>query len=112
MSPSNQPHNSLSTLYQVPLRPQQPIKQRPRQHEPTSPPKQIPQPQLPQRAIKELLTPALGLEHKQQQRDQQRAGQVEGEAGVGLEAQGAGGDAEERGGERADVGCDLGVLEW
>lgn len=88
-------------------RPHQPIKQRPSKHKATQPTKHLTHPHIPQRSIKVLPRRRLRLERKQQYRDEQRACEVEDEAWVRLEAQRAGGDAEERGGQIADVGYDL-----
>jgi hypothetical protein len=94
-----------SILYPLAFsRPHQPIEQRPSQHKPTQPSKHISQPQISQRPIEELSRLSFCLQHKEQYGDHQRSQDVEYEAGVGFETEGAGGDAEEGGGKVADIG--------
>lgn len=102
-------------------RPHNPKKQRPRKNIPRQPtqhaprPKLQPRPKVPAR-VKQTTTPAARLAGRgsggrarrhahrvEQQRRQEGEGQVEEEAAVGLEAEDAGGDAEEGRGEGLEV---------
>lgn len=80
-----------------PLRRNQVIKQRPRQHKPHESRGHLRSPQIGDGVIKVAFRLRAGAAGVHQRRHQQAAGQVEGEAGQRLEVQRAGGDAEEGG---------------
>ena len=90
----------------------QAIKQRPGEHkaQPTS--KHIPRPKLAPRIIKVALAVALRQDAVDEAGHEERAEHVEEEPGVRLQAEDPAGDAEQGGGERADVGDDLVQQEW
>jgi hypothetical protein len=92
--------------------PHQPIKQRPRQDIPRQPvhqparPKLKRTPEVPARVERGLAACQRGrchAEHVEEHGREQREDEVEEEAAVGLEAEDAGGYAEERGGEGLQV---------
>jgi hypothetical protein len=89
------------------LRPHNAIEQGPSEHEAHDSGGDIAHPQIVDRTVEVALRLALGAQLVQQGGNEGCADQVEGEAGVRLEAEGAGDDAEERGGDVADVGDDL-----
>jgi hypothetical protein len=78
--------------------PNQAIKQRPGQYETAQPADKLSGPQVAKRPVEEVLRLALRAQGEDERRDEQRAYQVESETGVGLEAECAGGDAEQGGG--------------
>lgn len=92
------------------LRPHNAIEQSPRQHEAHDAGGDVTHPQIVDGAVKVALRLALGAQQEQEGGDEGGADEVEGEARVRLEAEGTGDDAEERGGDVADVGDDLGRL--
>ena len=85
----------------------QAVDQRPRQHEGAQPFEQAARPHLAAWLVEEALGLGARAHREDERRRHERAAQVEDESGVRLEAQGAGGNAEERGGEVADVGDGL-----
>lgn len=95
-------HASLSSSSSIsiqptppkPSSPHQPIQQRPSQHKTTQPPKHVGSPQAGELRLEIPRRPPLGQEEVDEGGDEQRAEQVEEEAGVGLEAEDAGCDAE------------------
>ena len=85
----------------------QAVHQRPRQHKAAEALEQAAGPHLAGRAVEVGVRAAVGAQREDQGRRQERSDEVEGEARVRLEAQGAGGHAEQRGGEVAHVGDGL-----
>lgn len=97
--------NSRSTPHQA-------IKQRPSEHETAQSRHHVLGPEASPHALEVALWLARGQQGDGQLADQHGAQKVEEEAAGGLQAQDAGGDAEEGGGEGADLGEDLGGEEW
>lgn len=90
-----------------PSRPDQAIEQRPCQDEAHHSRHNIAGPEIAKGAVEVALGIAFGPEEENERRDDARTQQVEGKARVGFEAEGAGDDAEEGGGDITDVGDDL-----
>lgn len=100
----------LPTMLPRPLSsPHQPVEQRPRQHKTHTAIQHISGPQLAPGSLEIVPLPALCQYAPDEYGDEEGAEEVEEETGVGLEAKDSGGDAEEGGGEGADVGDYLGV---
>lgn len=86
----------------------QPIEQRPSKHERHEPAKEVADPKVTQGAEEVSAHVALRFQREDKQRDDGGSDKVEEKAWQGFEAEGAGGDAEERSCQGADVGDGLG----
>lgn len=87
-----------------PSRPHEIEEQRPRQDEPHHAAQDVAAPQVAPGPVEELVRPPLRGAEIYQDRHEDVGEDVEGEAAVGLEAERAGADAGEGGGQGADVG--------
>lgn len=87
-----------------PLRLTQPVEQRPSEHERHQAAKQVADPEISDWSEEEGASVAFRFEREHQEGDDGCSDKVEEEAWQGLEAESAGGDAEERGCQGADVG--------